>query len=202
VPERRRSVSRSNGRAAGVGGALAALVRWLWSAVARRPVDACAIVLAVAASLVVVVNAVFLQTGPHPAPFFANPAASQPAPNDRRADITAASAPAPRLPERLPDQPTRTAAVGARNPQAAGAHRADPIGDLIGSSVSSPTRVVAVQRALSEFGYGQIKSTGVLDEPTAAAIAKFESEHKMPVTGRVSDRLLAELAAMTSRTID
>ena len=42
---------------------------------------------------------------------------------------------------------------------------------------------------LSEFGYGQIKPSGILDEATSAAIEKFEREHKLPVTGRLSDRL-------------
>ena len=61
---------------------------------------------------------------------------------------------------------------------------------------------MAVQRVLSEFGYGQIKPSGILDEATSAAIEKFEREHKLPVTGRLSDRLLSELAAMTGRPLD
>jgi peptidoglycan hydrolase-like protein with peptidoglycan-binding domain len=59
-----------------------------------------------------------------------------------------------------------------------------------------------VQRALSEFGYGQLRASGTVDEPTSAAIQKFESEHRLPVTGRLSDRLLRELAAMIGHSIE
>ena len=89
-----------------------------------------------------------------------------------------------------------------RTPQGPSARRNDPIGDLIGSSVTSSARIAAVQRALSEYGYGQLRASGTLDEPTGAAIQKFESEHKLPVTGRLSDRLLHELAAMTGHSIE
>jgi peptidoglycan hydrolase-like protein with peptidoglycan-binding domain len=100
-------------------------------------------------------------------------------------------------------------ASGARTQAAASARRNDPIGDLIGSSsapastasVTGAARVIAVQRALSEYGYGQLRLSGTLDEPTVAAIQKFEAERKLPVTGRLSDRLLGELAAMTGRPI-
>jgi peptidoglycan hydrolase-like protein with peptidoglycan-binding domain len=65
-----------------------------------------------------------------------------------------------------------------------------------------PARVLAVQRVLSEFGYGQIKTTGVFDQATKAAIEKFEREHKLPVSGKLSDRLLKELASVTGRPIE
>jgi len=64
--------------------------------------------------------------------------------------------------------------------------------------VSTP----AVQRVLSEFGYGQIRTSGILDEATIAAIGKFESDHKLPVTGRLSNRLLSELGALTGHPIE
>ncbi len=83
-------------------------------------------------------------------------------------------------------------------PQPVAVRRNDPIADLIGPS----PRIAAVQRALSEYGYGQIKPTGVLDDATSAAIEKFEREHKLPVTGRVSDRLVSELAAMVGHPLE
>ena len=76
--------------------------------------------------------------------------------------------------------------------------RNDPIAELLGSSA----RVAAVQRVLSEFGYGQIKPSGILDGATSAAIEKFERERKLPVTGLLSDRLVSELAAMSGRPLD
>ena len=65
--------------------------------------------------------------------------------------------------------PARPAPV-VRTPQGPSARRYDPIGDLIGSSVTSSARIAAVQRVLSEYGYGQLHASGTLDEPTGAAI--------------------------------
>jgi peptidoglycan hydrolase-like protein with peptidoglycan-binding domain len=76
--------------------------------------------------------------------------------------------------------------------------RNDPIADLIGSA----PRVAAVQRALSDYGYGQIKPSGTLDNATMSAIEKFEREHKLPVTGRVSDRLVSELGTMVGHPLE
>jgi len=74
----------------------------------------------------------------------------------------------------------------------------DPIADLIAPS----KRVLAVQRALSDFGYGQIKATGIYDTTTRDAVAKFERDHRLPVTGEISDRVVRELAAMTGRPLE
>ena len=63
-------------------------------------------------------------------------------------------------------------------------------------------RVAAVQRALTEYGYGQLKPTGTVGADTQAAIQKFEHERKLPVTGQMSDRLVRELTAMIGHPID
>jgi peptidoglycan hydrolase-like protein with peptidoglycan-binding domain len=76
--------------------------------------------------------------------------------------------------------------------------RRDPIADLIGPS----PRILSVQRALTDFGYGQIKPTGIAGAETAAAIEKFERARKLPVTGQMSDRLIRELAAVTGRPLE
>ena len=76
--------------------------------------------------------------------------------------------------------------------------RSDPIADLIGPSA----QIIAVQRALAEFGYGQIKSSGIVDPDTQRAIERFEREHKLPVTGQFSDRVVRELAATTGRPLE
>jgi peptidoglycan hydrolase-like protein with peptidoglycan-binding domain len=62
--------------------------------------------------------------------------------------------------------------------------------------------VAAVQRALTEYGYGQLKPTGTVGPDTKAAIEKFEHERKLPVTGQMSERLVRELAAITGRPIE
>ena len=63
-------------------------------------------------------------------------------------------------------------------------------------------RVAAVQRALTEYGYGQLKPTGTIGADTQAAIQKFERDRKIPVTGQMSDRIVHELAAMVGHPID
>ena len=69
--------------------------------------------------------------------------------------------------------------AAARTTQTVAMRRNDPIAELLGSS----SRVAAVQRVLSEFGYGQIKPSGILDAATSAAIERFEREHKLPELG-------------------
>jgi peptidoglycan hydrolase-like protein with peptidoglycan-binding domain len=76
--------------------------------------------------------------------------------------------------------------------------RSDPLAELIIAS----RRVAAVQRALTEYGYGQLKPTGTVGSDTSAAIQKFERERKLPVTGQISDRLVRELGAVTGRAMD
>lgn len=76
--------------------------------------------------------------------------------------------------------------------------RSDPIAELIAPS----KRVLAIQRALTDFGYGQIKPTGVYDQDTRVAIEKFERDHRLPITGQLSDQVVRELAGMTGRLLE
>ncbi|MDQ8728561.1 peptidoglycan-binding domain-containing protein [Bradyrhizobium sp. LHD-71] len=66
----------------------------------------------------------------------------------------------------------------------------------------SSQRVAAVQRALTDYGYGQIKATGTVGADTQAAIQKFERERKLPVTGQISERLVRELSLATGRSFE
>ena len=86
--------------------------------------------------------------------------------------------------------PVKPAAVAPR-----AAARSDPIAELIAPS----PRVIAVQRALNDFGYGPVKATGVYGPETVTAIQKFERDRKLPVTGQISTRVVRELAALTGR---
>jgi putative peptidoglycan binding protein len=63
-------------------------------------------------------------------------------------------------------------------------------------------RIAAVQRALTEYGYGQLKPTGTIGSDTQAAIAKFERDRKLPVTGQMSDRVVRELSAMIGHPVE
>lgn len=173
---KRRSHSRSLATRAALG--VGALARRLCARAVHRPVDSLALLVAIATSLVIIVNAAFLQSGSLPSPFFANPLPPPAAPiaAETHPKITTAVPPAPAAPA----------------PQPVVARRNDPIAELIGPS----SRILAVQRVLSDYGYGQIKPTGMLDSATSAAIERFERERKLPITGRVSDRLVNELATM------
>lgn len=181
MPKRRKESPSLGGRAAAIAGTAGVL---LWTRLARRPVDSIAILTAIATSLIIIINAVVLQHGAHPAPFFAT--AAPVAPGAPLGTI----APAPPLAHVAPTRNALSSEVAAR-PN-------DPIAQLIGMS----SRVMAVQRALSAYGYGQIRASGIVDEPTSAAIERFERARGLPVTGKLSDRLASELAAMIGHPLD
>jgi peptidoglycan hydrolase-like protein with peptidoglycan-binding domain len=234
--------------------------RSLWRAAlqhafGRNPRDTVALAVVALAVGAILINALHLQPGPHPAPIFKirpRPVASTApppslaslhppaaradtaAPSGRtRADIVADlqrelakrnfyDGPAdgisgPKTDAAIRDfiqttglkiaaEPTdellrmlARSAVKAPSGRGAGPGHADPIAELI---EPSPRRVLAVQRALAEAGYGQIKPTGVYGPETRAAIEKFERERKLPITGQISDRLVRELAALTGQPLE
>ena len=74
--------------------------------------------------------------------------------------------------------------------------------DSAAASPVTSTRVAAVQRALTDFGYGQLQPTGVFDNATKTAIEKFERERKLPISGQISERVTRELAAVTGRPLE
>jgi hypothetical protein len=157
----------------------------------RRPKDAVSLGLAVAAVSLIIVNALFLQTGPHPAPIFAEVAPSAATP-------TGSIPMPPPAPEkrvastRIPAATLPTAPVKANAAPRTAEARNDPIAELLEPS----NRTMGVQRALADFGYGQIKPTGTVGPETKAAIEKFERERKLPVTGQISERLTRELSTL------
>jgi peptidoglycan hydrolase-like protein with peptidoglycan-binding domain len=94
--------------------------------------------------------------------------------------------------------PVKSAERARPAPAAATSRRTEPAPQTPAPSA----RVAAIQRALADFGYGQIKSNGLFDAGTQAAIEKFERERKLPVSGQISDRLTRELAVVTGRPLD
>ena len=179
----------------------------------HSPKDMVAGALAFAAVSAIIANALFLQAGRHPSPMPA-----------------AALAPASPLPRPRPvEAATKPADASPVEPRPAEPKAADPLGNLVKATSASPMapssvlrppapipassradaiansgsrRVAAVQRALTEYGYGQLKPTGTVASDTQAAIQKFERERKIPETGQMSDRLVRELTAMIGRPID
>lgn len=74
----------------------------------------------------------------------------------------------------------------------------DPLAQLIGSS----QRIAAVQRALTDYGYGQIKPTGTVGPDTQLAIQKFERQYGQPITGNMSEKLIRDLTTVTGRSFN
>ena len=204
MPRRRKARVPLHLRAASAGGALVVeLVMNMWETATARPIDFAAVLVGTAMSAVIVINALYLQTGSRSAPYLPPPVAVAPAHpgaslNAAQATGTTASKPPEQV---VASRPVAGAAIAAQPVSARrDDRRDDPIADLIAPQPSP--RVTAVQRALSEYGYGQIKPTGIIDEATSAAIQKFEREHKLPVTGRISERLVSQLTALVGHPLN
>lgn len=238
MPRRKSSKSQPEAVAVerGAGGKLAV-------AIATRPREFVAIVMAVAATITIFINALYWQRGPHPAPIFATrplmrsvmlpPARIAAGHGQLVADIQQAlsqkgfydgaidglwgaktdsamrdflqAAGLSTSTEASDSLLLTIKASSVRAGQTAAPPARDPIARLLAplNAPSAPSkRVLAVQRGLTDFGYGQIKPTGVIDAETRGAIEKFEREKGLPVTGQMSDRLVRELGAMTGRPLE
>jgi peptidoglycan hydrolase-like protein with peptidoglycan-binding domain len=237
-----------------LGGGRLSLGSLLLTWMGQRPADVAAGTLAAVAAGAIMINALFLQSGPHPAPIFAN----KPPPAAVQDDAPAAALPRPRPADVIGDVaanakgrldvvadiqreltrrgfydgspdgfygPKTDAAIRDFEQVAGLRPSAEPNDALLQAIVRSPvkakppatapkqndpianlltpnSRVVAVQRALSSYGYGQITPSGLYDPETRAAIERFERERRLPVTGQISERLTRELTAMTGRPFE
>jgi peptidoglycan hydrolase-like protein with peptidoglycan-binding domain len=223
------------------------------AAISRHPREFVGMLMASVTVCAIVLNALFLQKGPHPAPIFATKSLLKqetPVPAPRPQAAKPNIAPDSAVPSRVQligniqrelgrrgyydgaadgvwgaktDAAARdfvqaanlklnpeatdgllhaivTSKTKAQSGQTAAPEpvRNDPIAELIAPS----KRVQAIQRALADFGYGQIKPTGVYDPDTRAAIEKFERDRRGPVSGQISERFVRELAAMTGRPLE
>jgi len=181
----------------------------------HSPKDMIAGALALAAICAILINALFMQAGRHPAPMFgtvvtlpavaAVPANPIPRPRPVEADVP--------LPETKPADPKaadaltnlvkNTSTVQPANTNIPRPPMTVPVSSRVESvPASAPHRVAAVQRALADYGYGQLKPTGIAGADTQAAIQKFEKARRLPVTGQISDRLVRELAAAIGHPIE
>jgi Putative peptidoglycan binding domain len=198
----------------------------------HSPKDMIAGALAFAAVSAIIANALFLQAGRHPSPMFGSvvvmppPALAPASPLPRPRPVEADTSPSePKVVEPRVVEPRLAEPKPVEKP--AEPKSADPLTNLVKSTSAAPVapalrppapippssradsiassgsrRVAAVQRALTEYGYGQLKPTGTVGSDTQAAIQKFERERKIPVTGQMSDRLVHELAAVIGHPID
>jgi hypothetical protein len=198
----------------------------------HSPKDLVAGVLAFAAVSAIIANALFLQAGHHPSPMFGSvvavPAAgltpAGPLPRSRPVELAAKPAdtsPQESKPAESKPAELKPVEIKPAEPKAAEPKSADPLANLVKATTATPVtanvprppapiptaaqgarRVAAVQRVLTEYGYGQLKPTGTIGSDTQAAIQKFERERKLPLTGQMSDRLVRDLVAMTGHPID
>jgi hypothetical protein len=177
------------------------------------PKDTIAGIVAFAAIIAIVANALVMQAGHHPSPMFgaaiSGAAPVHPLPRPRPAEATIRPADLKladiRPAEAKPADPSGGAAAkpaSSASPRPPAAIPVSSRGDPVGELIITTRRVAAVQRALTDYGYGQLKPTGTVGSDTLAAIQKFERERKLPVTGQVSDRIVRELSAVTGRAID
>ena len=183
----------------------------------HSPKDVVAGAVALAAIVAIIANALFMQAGRHPAPMFgsvttlpavasvaANPL-PKPRPIEADASLPEVRSADPRTADPLSNLVKTTSAVQAASSNIPRPPIAVPVSsrvDSVPASVVGSRKVAAVQRALAETGYGQLKPTGVVGSDTQAAILRFEKARKLPITGQVSDRLVHELAATIGHPIE
>lgn len=194
----------------------------------RRPRDSVASLVAVASVTAIVVNGVYLQHGRHPAPIFAlRPLPVAAAAASDVVGVVARPRQAAREAPRRDVVPAHAHPDSAENaraaPSANAAPRADAIADLLAThpapaqaqppvhqaaippapSRPQPSRqVLAIQRTLSEFGYGQLKPTGLYDADTRAAVQRFERDHNLPVTDEITEPMKRALANLAGRALE
>ena len=197
----------------------------------HSPKDMVAGLLAAAAICAIIANALFLQAGRHPSPMFGSvvtlpspqTAVASPLPRPRPVELI--SRPGEAEPPEIRPVEVRGADPKQVEIKGGDSKNPDPMANLLVKSTGAPAagpanvarppapvpataqaagarRVAAVQRALTQYGYGQLKPTGAVGSDTQAAISKFERDRKLPVTGQMSDRLVKELTAMIGHAID
>ena len=141
-------------------------------ALGRNPLDAVGIFVLVIAAGAILINALYRQPGPHPAPIFSikpRPVASEP---------TGGIVPA--LPRARPE------AIAPAKPEAAGRPRADIISDI--------------QREFSRRGLYDGPVDGMVGPKTDAAIRDFETSAKLKVTGEASEEVLRAIMRTPLKT--
>ena len=155
----------------------------------------------------IVLNAVLLQRGRHPAPLFGS------ASRARQAHVPTASVPLPlRRPVERPSAEPLTIGQIAGSDDAAGssrpagtspAHKEDGIAQLLrgggrtqpdpANAKTSAVNVLAAQRALQKLGY-DVKPDGHMGAATRQALDKFEHDRHLSAQGELSSKVLRELA--------
>jgi peptidoglycan hydrolase-like protein with peptidoglycan-binding domain len=165
----------------------------------------------------IAVNALLLQSGPHPAPLFAEPggtaAAIEPDPlvaaaqrelrriGYYRGPIDGIPGPQTEAAILRFERATGLATTGAIGPELVRAvstpERGEPARDASEAGAALSTdRVAAIQHALALAAYGPLPADGIVGPQTREAIRRFQAHHGLPVTGELTDSLVVELRAV------
>lgn len=145
----------------------------------RRPTDALGVMVAVAVVIAIVVNALALQSGPHPAPFVPRQAPSVVSPvapkfaTTGTVDVVPASAPTAPADGRAPAQAAPTQPMPPKRTRA--------------------QLLIEIQRELARLGYYEGAPDGKQGPKMEAAIREFEQAAKLRVTGEANEGLLKSL---------
>ena len=201
---------------------------WAGGTLLSRPRDSALAIAAGVAAGAIVINSLYLQPGPHPAPIFTfkrSPIAADAPATGALVNVNTSAMPRSRPVEAAPVEQPRAYVPPPVQQVAAPRRDRDQIAELLTSPApqAQPARVAnaapvppasvpvnvgpaapslsAIQRRLNEFGYGPVPSTGKEGPEMRAAIENFERSRGLPVTGKVSERLTRELASLTGRPL-
>lgn len=144
-------------------------------AVARNPVRAAAVLVIVIGAGAIVTNAVFFQTGEHPAPMFNTRDGAAATPE-------VAAAPAVTAPAAATDEVARLVELTAQPQPPA-------------PTIPASALVVEVQQLLTQLGYQPGTVDGLIGSRTRAAIEAYQTANGMPVNTAVTEELVAALRA-------
>ena len=172
-----------------------------------------AIGMAATMALGIMVNALVLQKGHHPAPLFAKaPAPAAPQAAAPLPPVRTAQAAAPADVALVTPSKAHKVAVASRDADASDAD--DAIGRLLASGSVPNAKVtgksdvkidgktvMGVQRALTKLGF-KVPATGSAGLATKKAIEAFEKDRHLPVKGEVNHRLVKMLSAESGIKLD
>lgn len=154
-----------------------------------------------ALAVAIMVNALILQKGHHPAPLFGKAIALGPSPTATRVAAAVPATPAPDPEAAQPAAPQPAPAPMPRHVAEAETGGDDLIGALIAGKAPPPATpkvesrtVLGAQRALAKLGF-TLKPSGTVGPQTRKAIEAFERDRHLPVNGELTPRLVKVLAA-------
>ncbi len=89
-----------------------------------------------------------------------------------------------------------TAGVPATDKRQSSTPVGKPSGPDASTTASADNRISQIQVALNNLGYGPLEVDGLIGSATAKAIRRFELNRGLPITGKISDRVVTELVSI------